>query len=131
MSLGGYDSKERESSQDAYRRSAVPGVHPQPHPAMSARQSSKPFIERTSQRPLRALCATAHVERQATSLRRPVSSSSYLYRIMPFRHLVNLLETREFYFASPHTLDDPYERVLSAQGKFVRLCSVLVQAFRF
>lgn len=44
------------------------------------------------------------------------SSSTYLYRIMPLRHLIDLLETRELYFASPNSWHDPYERVIQHKG---------------
>lgn len=43
-------------------------------------------------------------------------SDGYLYRIMPFKHLVDLLETRELHFASPNVWDDPYERILQHKG---------------
>lgn len=44
------------------------------------------------------------------------NSSDYLYRIMPLMHLVDLLETREMYFASPNSWEDPYERVIQHKG---------------
>lgn len=44
------------------------------------------------------------------------SNKSYLYRIMPLRHVVDLFERRELHFASPNTWDDPYERILQHKG---------------
>ena len=43
-------------------------------------------------------------------------TSSYLYRIMPCKHLVDMLETRELFFASPTSWDDPFERILKHRG---------------
>lgn len=40
----------------------------------------------------------------------------FLYRIMPLRHVVDLFESRELYFASPELWDDPYETVLQHKG---------------
>jgi Protein of unknown function (DUF2971) len=40
------------------------------------------------------------------------TESRYLYRIMPFEHVVDLFESRELFFASPSSWDDPYERIL-------------------
>ena len=39
-------------------------------------------------------------------------SSTHLYRILSFRHVVSLFESRELYFAPPGAWDDPYEKVL-------------------
>ena len=44
------------------------------------------------------------------------SRHPYLYRIMPLRHVVDLFESRELYFASPESWDDPYEKVLRHKG---------------
>ena len=44
------------------------------------------------------------------------NTASYLYRIMPLRHMVDLFESRELYFASPSSWDNPYERVLKHKG---------------
>lgn len=35
---------------------------------------------------------------------------------MPLRHVVDLFEKRELYFASPNSWDDPYERILQHKG---------------
>lgn len=40
------------------------------------------------------------------------TSSTYLYRILGFRHVVDLLESKELHFASPAQWEDPYEKVL-------------------
>lgn len=45
-----------------------------------------------------------------------LNNGTYLYRIMPLRHIVDLFETRELHFASPSTWDDPYERILRHKG---------------
>jgi len=44
------------------------------------------------------------------------TSTSKLYRIMPFRHVVDFFESRELNFASPSSWEDPYERVLQHKG---------------
>jgi hypothetical protein len=49
-------------------------------------------------------------------LMRKRGAPPYLYRIMPFKHVVDLLENREMYFASPNAWDDPYERILQHRG---------------
>jgi hypothetical protein len=40
------------------------------------------------------------------------TSSTYLYRILGFRHVVDLLESKELHFVSPSQWEDPYERIL-------------------
>lgn len=35
---------------------------------------------------------------------------------MPFKHLVDMLESRELFFASPTSWDDPFERILQHRG---------------
>jgi hypothetical protein len=40
------------------------------------------------------------------------TSSTYLYRILDFRHVVDLLESKELHFVSPSQWEDPYEKVL-------------------
>lgn len=46
----------------------------------------------------------------------PTSSHQYLYRIMPFKHVVDMFESRELHFVSPELWDDPYEKVLRHKG---------------
>jgi len=37
----------------------------------------------------------------------------YLYHILPFHRLVEVFETRQLYFSSPTTWDDPYEETVA------------------
>lgn len=40
------------------------------------------------------------------------TSSTHLYRILGFRHVVDLLESKELHFVSPSHWEDPYEKIL-------------------
>jgi hypothetical protein len=40
----------------------------------------------------------------------------YLYRIVPFRHLIDLFESKELHFAPASAWEDPYERILQHKG---------------
>ena len=40
------------------------------------------------------------------------NSSTHLYRILSFNHVVDLLESKELHFVSPSQWEDPYERIL-------------------
>lgn len=42
-------------------------------------------------------------------------ASTYLYRILGFRHVVDLLESKQLHFVSPSLWEDPYEKVLVHQ----------------
>jgi hypothetical protein len=40
------------------------------------------------------------------------SASKFLYRILSFKHVVDMFESKELYFALPSSWDDPYEKIL-------------------
>lgn len=39
-------------------------------------------------------------------------TSTHLYRILGFKHLVDLLEFEDLHFVAPSQWEDPYEKVL-------------------
>lgn len=40
------------------------------------------------------------------------AETTYLYRILSYRHVIDLFESRELHFSSPLSWDDPYEKIL-------------------
>lgn len=45
-----------------------------------------------------------------------MSSDQYLYRILSFKHVVDIFRSKQIHFASPQSWDDPYERLLKHQA---------------
>ncbi len=41
------------------------------------------------------------------------SESQYLYRILSFKHVIDMFESKRLHFALPSSWDDPYEKILT------------------